>query len=91
MTNSSCKLFLGLELTSCIQAADDSKRTDSPAEHSTLSEIVSLVIDRMLLIRACRICERSVKAQLLSMADTMKTTRQRYDGAQTERRHTSAL
>ena len=31
MTNSNCKLFLGLELTSYIQAADDSKRTDSPA------------------------------------------------------------
>ena len=30
LTNSS-KLFLGLELTSYIQAADDSKRTDSPA------------------------------------------------------------
>ena len=26
-----CKLFLGLELTSYIQAADDSNRTDSPA------------------------------------------------------------
>ena len=29
LTNSNCKLFLGLELTSCIQAADDSKHTDS--------------------------------------------------------------
>ena len=43
MTNSNCKLFLGLELTSYIQAADDSKRSDSPVEHSALSEIVSLV------------------------------------------------
>ena len=43
MTNSNCKLFLGLELTSYIQAADDSNRTDGPAEHSALSEIVSLV------------------------------------------------
>ena len=31
ITNSNCKLFLGHELTSYIQAADDSKRTDSPA------------------------------------------------------------
>ena len=31
LTNSNCKLFLGHELTSYIQAADDSKRTDSPA------------------------------------------------------------
>ena len=46
MTSSNCKLFLGLELTSYIQAADDSKRTDSPAEHSALSEIVSLVLFR---------------------------------------------
>ena len=30
LTNSNCKLFLGLELTSYIQAADDSKRTYSP-------------------------------------------------------------
>ena len=29
--NSNCKLFLGLDLPSYIQAADDSKRTDSPA------------------------------------------------------------
>ena len=29
--NSNCKLFLSLELTSYIQAADDSKCTDSPA------------------------------------------------------------
>ena len=43
MTNSNCKLFLGLKLTSYIQAADDSKRTNGPAEHSALSEIVSLV------------------------------------------------
>ena len=28
---SSCKLFLGLEVTSYIQAADDSERTYSPA------------------------------------------------------------
>ena len=34
---------MGLELTSYIQAADDSKRTNSPAQHSALSEIVSLV------------------------------------------------
>ena len=38
-----CKLFLGLELTSYIQAADDSNCTDSPAQHSALSDIVSLV------------------------------------------------
>ena len=39
-----CKfIFLGLELTSYIQAADDSNCTDSPAWHSALSEIVSLV------------------------------------------------
>ena len=44
MTNSNCKLFLGLELTSYIQATDDSKRSDSPVEHSALSEIVSLVL-----------------------------------------------
>ena len=31
LTNSNCKLFLGLELTSYIQAAYDSKRTGSPA------------------------------------------------------------
>ena len=31
LVNSNCKLFLGLELASEIQAADDSKRTDSPA------------------------------------------------------------
>ena len=31
LENSNCKLFLGLELASEIQAADDSKRTDSPA------------------------------------------------------------
>ena len=43
LTNSNCKLFLGLGLTSYIQAADDSKRTYSPAWHSALSEIVSLV------------------------------------------------
>ena len=36
--------ILSLELTSYIQAADDSKSTDSPAEHSSLSEIVSLVL-----------------------------------------------
>ena len=30
-TNSNCKLFLGLELTSYIQVADDLNRTDSPA------------------------------------------------------------
>ena len=35
---------MGLELTSYIQAADDSKRSDSPVEHSALSEIVSLVL-----------------------------------------------
>ena len=29
--NNYCKLFLSLELTSYMQAADDSKRTDSPA------------------------------------------------------------
>ena len=34
---------MGLELTSYLQAADDSNRTDSPAYHSELSEIVSLV------------------------------------------------
>ena len=34
---------MGLELTSYIQAADDLKCTYSPAEHSALSEIVSLV------------------------------------------------
>ena len=52
MTNSNCtcKLFLGLDLTSCIQAADDSNGTDSPAEHSALSEIVSLVLDSRLKI-----------------------------------------
>ena len=42
-------LFLSLELTSYIQAADDSKRTDSPAEHSALSEIVSLVYYRIVI------------------------------------------
>ena len=31
LTNSNCKLFLGLELTSYMQAADDSKCTDHPA------------------------------------------------------------
>ena len=31
LTNSNWELFLGFELTSYIQAADDSKRTDSPA------------------------------------------------------------
>ena len=33
LTNSNCNLFLGLELTSYVhvQAADDSKRTSSPA------------------------------------------------------------
>ena len=31
LTTSNCKLFLSLELTSYIQAADDSNRTDSPA------------------------------------------------------------
>ena len=31
LTKSNCKLFLSLELTSYMQAADDSKRTDSPA------------------------------------------------------------
>ena len=31
LTYSNCKLFLGLELTSYIQVADDSNRTDSPA------------------------------------------------------------
>ena len=31
LTNSNYKLFLGLELTSYIQEADDSNRTDSPA------------------------------------------------------------
>ena len=36
---------MGLELTSYIQAADDSKRSDSPVEHSALSEIVSLVLE----------------------------------------------
>ena len=33
-----------------IQAADDSNRTDSPAEHSALSEIVSLVCSRDILV-----------------------------------------
>ena len=49
LTNSNCKLFLGLELTSYIQAAGGSKRTDSPAEHSALSEIVSLVLTILYL------------------------------------------
>ena len=31
LTKSNCKLFLSLELTSYMQAADDSKGTDSPA------------------------------------------------------------
>ena len=31
LTNSNCKLFLSLELTSYIQTADHSKRTGSPA------------------------------------------------------------
>ena len=31
LTNSNCKVFLGRELTSYIEAAVDSKRTDSPA------------------------------------------------------------
>ena len=31
LTNSNCKLFLGLELTSYIQRADNSKHTHSPA------------------------------------------------------------
>ena len=31
LTNSNCKLFLGLELTSYIQAADDSNHTYGPA------------------------------------------------------------
>ena len=43
----------------------------------------------MLLIRACRICERSVEAQLLSTTDTMKKTR--HDRVQAERRDASAL
>ena len=32
-------VIFGLELTSYIQATDDSKRTDSPAKHSALSEL----------------------------------------------------
>ena len=32
-----------------MQAAGDSKRTDSPAEHSALSEIVSLVMNLLPL------------------------------------------
>ena len=44
MRNSNRKLFLSLELTSYMQAADGLKRTDSPAEHSALSEIVSPVL-----------------------------------------------
>ena len=43
LTNSYCKLFLSLELTSYTQESDDSKRTGSSAQRSALSEIVSLV------------------------------------------------
>ena len=47
-----CKIFLSLELTSYRQAADDSNCTDSPAQHSALSEIVSLVL--VLTVTRCR-------------------------------------
>ena len=41
--------FSGLELTSYIQAADDSKRTYNPAQHSALSEIVSLFANALAM------------------------------------------
>ena len=62
---------MGLELTSYIQAADDSKRTDSPAEHSALSEIVSLVmiLRSKYLENALRICSNFAKTEAI-MAGT---------------------
>ena len=52
-----------------IQAADDSKHTDSPAEHSALPEIVSLVmiLRSKYLENALRICSNFAKTEAITV------------------------
>ena len=71
MRNSNRKLFLSLELTSYMQAADGLKRTDSPAEHSALSEIVSPVL-LFFFITTQRTLPTKTRHNLLTISLTIR-------------------
>ena len=57
-----------------MQAADDSKRTDSPAQHSALSEIVSLVGKQSLsLFQGNMVFQQNRRCNFSHFLDMIKT------------------